>query len=216
MPDCLMPPKDSDQNRDIYALARGSGRRIGLLGGSFNPAHDGHRHISLLALRLLRLHEVWWLVSPQNPLKPAAGMTELAARLAYAKTVARHPRIVVSDIETHLNTRYTLDTLRLLRRRCRRTRFVWLMGADNLTQISQWRDWTSIFDTVPVAVFARPTYSMLALAGKAAHRYARIRMPARVASGLATSTPPAWVFLHSRLHHASATEIRAAGKADRD
>ena len=204
------------QNRDIYALARGSGRRIGLLGGSFNPAHDGHRHISLLALRHLRLHEVWWLVSPQNPLKPAAGMTELAARLATAKTVARHPRIVVSDIEAHLNTRYTLDTLRRLARRCRRTRFVWLMGADNLTQISQWRDWTSIFEAVPIAVFARPTYSMLALAGKAAHRYARLRRPARVASGLATSTPPAWVFLHSRLHHASATQIRAAESADRD
>jgi len=216
MPNSLSPPRRGNQNRDLYALARGSGRRIGLLGGSFNPAHEGHRHISLLALKLLRLHEVWWLVSPQNPLKPSAGMSELAERFAYAKTVANHPRIVVSDLEAHLNTRYTLDTLRLLRRRCVRTRFVWLMGADNLTQISRWRDWTSIFETVPIAVFARPTYSMLALAGKAAHRYARIRMPDRVASGLANSTPPAWVFLHSRLNPASATEIRAGGKADRD
>ena len=216
MADSLKSRNNGDPNRDIYALARGSGRRIGLLGGSFNPAHDGHRHISLLALRHLRLHEVWWLVSPKNPLKPAAGMADLAERLACAKTVARHPRIVVSDIEAHLNTRHTLDTLRRLQRRCGRTRFVWLMGADNLTQISQWRNWTSIFDTVPIAVFARPGYSMLALAGKAAHRYARIRIPARVASGLAASTPPAWVFLHSRLHHASATQIRAAGKANRD
>lgn len=212
----MMPRGSSRPNRDIYALARGSGRRIGLLGGSFNPAHDGHRHISLLALKHLRLHEVWWLVSPQNPLKPAAGMADLAERFAGAKTVANHPRIVVSDIERHLNTRYTLDTLRLLRRRCSRTRFVWLMGADNLTQISRWRDWTSIFDIVPIAVFARPTYSMLALAGKAAHRYAGIRMPARVASRLANSAPPAWVFLHSRLHRASATELRSADKADRD
>jgi nicotinate-nucleotide adenylyltransferase len=216
MADSLKSQNNRGQNRDIYALARGSGRRIGLLGGSFNPAHDGHRHISMLALRQLRLHEVWWLVSPQNPLKPASGMADLSERLAFAKTVARHPQIVVSDIEAHLNTRHTLDTLRRLKRRCGRTRFVWLMGADNLTQISQWRDWTSIFDTVPIAVFARPGYSMLALAGKAAHRYARIRMPARVASGLATRRPPAWVFLHSQLHHASASEIRAAGKTIRD
>ncbi len=216
MPDCLTSRRDRKQNRDIYALARGSGRRIGLLGGSFNPAHNGHRHISLLALQHLHLDEVWWLVSPQNPLKSSDDMADFDERFAYAKTVARHPRIVVSNIESHFNTRYTLDTLRLLRRRCRRTRFVWLMGADNLTQISKWRDWKLIFNIVPIAVFARPTYSMIALAGKAAHRYARIRMPARHAYKLATSTPPAWIFLHSRLHKASATQIRADRNSHQD
>jgi len=195
--------------RDIYSLSRIPGRRIGLLGGSFNPAHDGHRHISLLALRYLQLHEVWWVVSPQNPLKPAQGMATFEERFEYARKVASHPRIRVSDIEVQLNTRFTLDTLRKLKQRCQRTHLVWLMGADNLAQIPQWRDWTLIFETVPVAVFARPSYSMLALAGKAAHRYARIRLPSRSAGALATMTPPAWTFFHSRLHQASSTQIRA-------
>ncbi len=196
-------------SRDIYALSRISGRRIGLLGGSFNPAHEGHRHISLLALRYLNLHEVWWVVSPQNPLKPADGMASFEDRFEYAREVARHPRIRVSDIEVQLGTRFTLDTLRRLQMRCQKTRLVWLMGADNLAQIPKWRDWNLIFETVPVAVFARPSYSMLALAGKAAHRYARIRLPSRSASSLANMTPPAWTFFHSRLHQASSTKIRA-------
>lgn len=196
-------------SRDIYALSRISGRRIGLLGGSFNPAHEGHRHISLLALRYLNLHEVWWVVSPQNPLKAAHGMASFSERFDYAKKVARHPRIRVSDIEVQLGTRFTLDTLRRLQQRCQNTRLVWLMGADNLAQIPKWRDWNLIFETIPVAVFARPSYSMLALAGKAAHRYARIRLPSRSAASLADMTPPAWTFFHSRLHQASSTQIRA-------
>ncbi|MEX2618222.1 MAG: nicotinate-nucleotide adenylyltransferase [Alphaproteobacteria bacterium] len=200
-------------SRDIYALSRISGRRIGLLGGSFNPAHEGHRHISLLALRYLNLHEVWWVVSPQNPLKPADGMASFEERFEFARKVARHPRIRVSDIEVQLGTRFTLDTLRRLQQRCQRTRLVWLMGADNLAQIPKWRNWNLIFETVPVAVFARPSYSMLALAGKAAHRYARIRLPSRSAASLANMTPPAWTFFHSRLHQASSTQIRAQRRA---
>ena len=205
----MTPRSSARSNRDIYALSQISGRRIGLLGGSFNPAHEGHRHISLLALRYLNLHEVWWVVSPQNPLKLAEGMATFDERFEYAKKIARHPRIRVTDIETQLNTRFTRDTLRRMKQRCQRTRLVWLMGADNLSQISQWRDWTLIFETVPIAVFARPSYSMLALAGKAAHRYARIRLPSRSASSLADMAPPAWTFFHSRLHQASSTQIRA-------
>ncbi len=179
-----------------------------MLGGSFNPAHEGHRHISLLALQRLGLDVVWWLVSPQNPLKPEDGMAAFDERFAGAERIARHPRIHVSDIEVRLGTRYTIDTLRALSRRHRRDRFVWIIGADNLSQMPKWRDWTNIFEMVPIAVFARPTYSAHALAGAAARRYARNRLPDRAAALLADRKPPAWVFLHTQLHPASATEIR--------
>lgn len=194
-------------------------RRVGLLGGSFNPAHDGHRHISVTALRRLGLDEVWWLVSPQNPLKPVQGMAPLAQRLAGARRAARHPRIRVTAIEAALRTRYTADTLEALVARFPNLRFVWLMGADNLIQIRRWQRWESIFRTVPIAVFDRSPYSFRALAGKAARRFAKGRLPERQASVLAEMQPPAWVFLHNRLHPASATVIRSrsvAGAAGRN
>jgi nicotinate-nucleotide adenylyltransferase len=183
-------------------------RRIGLLGGSFNPAHGGHRHISLIALKRLRLDELWWLVSPQNPLKPTAGMAPLAERVARARGVARHPRIRVTDIETRLRTRYTADTLAALVRRFPRCRFVWLMGADNLAQIHRWDRWTRIFSLMPIAVFGRPAYSLAALASKAARRYRGCRQPAANAGVLGDAGAPAWVFLPGVLHHGSATAIR--------
>lgn len=185
------------------------GLRIGLLGGSFNPAHDGHRHISLLALQRLRLDAVWWLVSPQNPLKSESGMAAFEDRFAAAKQVARHPRIQVSDLERKLGTRYTVDTLRALSQRRRQDRFVWIIGADNLAQMPKWRRWTDIFELVPVAVLARPTYSPRSLSGAAAHRFGRNRLPDRMAGLLADQKPPAWVFLHTPLHKASATQIRS-------
>jgi nicotinate-nucleotide adenylyltransferase len=188
------------------------GRRIGLLGGSFNPAHDGHRHISLMALQRLGLDEVWWLVSPQNPLKPARGMAPLAKRMADARAVARHPRIRVTDIERTLNTRYTVDTVRALKRLYPAHRFVWLIGADNLRQMPQWKAWADLFRAIPVAVFARPTYSLKALAGQAAARFAPRRLPESQARWLVRQQPPAWTFLRVRLHPASATTIRAAAK----
>lgn len=184
-------------------------RRVGLLGGSFNPAHQGHCDVSLAALARLGLDQVWWLVSPQNPLKPAAGMAPFATRLREAARVAHHARISATDIEATLGTRYTADTLRRLRRAFPRTRFVWLMGADNLAQISQWADWKEIFHTVSIAVFARPTYCFGALAGRAARRFARRRLAARAAGLLARSAPPAWVFLFTRLNPISASAIRA-------
>lgn len=185
------------------------GRRIGLLGGSFNPAHEGHRAISLEALRRLDLDEVWWMISPQNPLKPQAGMAELAERLEYARRVARHPRIRVTDIECRLRTRYTADTLPALKRRFPNLRFVWLMGADNLVQIPHWDRWPQIFNTVPVAVFDRPSYSIRALSGPAAHRFQAARRSERAGRSLADQAAPAWVFFHIRRHPASATAIRA-------
>jgi nicotinate-nucleotide adenylyltransferase len=184
--------------------------RVGLLGGSFNPAHDGHRHISLLAMKRLRLDAVWWLVAPQNPLKPVEGMAPAADRLAGAKAVADHPRIVVSDVEKRLGTIYTLDTVRALRRVYPVMRFVWLMGADNMVQFPRWAGWTGIMNTLPVAVIARPSYGGHALSGRMAVRFASERLPAEDAGSLADTAPPAWVFLHGRLHHASATQIRAA------
>lgn len=186
------------------------GLTIGLLGGSFNPAHDGHRHISLWALKALGLDRVWWLVSPQNPLKPAAGMAPQNVRLATARRVANHPRIIPTAIESALGTRYTVDTLAALRRRFPGVRFVWLMGADNLAQIRHWRGWTRIFETVPIAVFGRPGYGMPALGGMAAKRYARFRAGPQRAKQLAGRRPPAWVFVNNPLHPASATAIRQA------
>lgn len=183
--------------------------RIGLLGGSFNPAHEGHRHISLLALKYLHLDELWWLVSPQNPLKPANDMAPFAERLTSAHAMARHPRIRISDIETRLHTRYTADTLHALRTRYPQTRFVWLMGADNLAQIPRWERWTEIFQSVPIAVFDRATYSYRALAGKAAQRFAKQRIEGRNAGTLADHKAPAWVYFHARRHPASASSIRA-------
>lgn len=186
-------------------------RRVGLLGGSFNPAHAGHRHVSLEALKRLGVDEVWWLVTPQNPLKPEAGMAPFADRLARAAALARHPRIKVLDLEARLGTRYTRDTVVALQHFFPRVRFVWLMGADNLTQIRHWEHWTEIFSRVPIAVFARPTYYLKALAGLAARRFVRRRIGAAKARLLADLEPPAWVFLPIRLDASSATEIRAHG-----
>jgi nicotinate (nicotinamide) nucleotide adenylyltransferase/ribosome silencing factor RsfS/YbeB/iojap len=184
-------------------------RRVGLLGGSFNPAHGGHLHISREALRRLELDEVWWLVSPQNPLKPVQIMAPFAVRLAEAAAVAAADRrIRVSDIEARLGTAYTADTLRELRRRYPLARFVWLMGGDNLAQFPYWKRWQDIFRTVPIAVFDRPGTGLRALAGVAAQRFARARVPLSAARRLASLPPPAWVFFHTKLDPRSATRIR--------
>lgn len=181
-----------------------------MLGGSFNPAHAGHLHISRLALRHLDLDAVWWLVSPQNPLKKADGMAPFAARFAAAEAAAKGDRrILVSDIEQRLGTTYTADTLAQLRHRFPRVDFVWLMGGDNLAQIPQWRRWTDIFDHVPIAVFAREATARTALSGAAAQRYAQARLAPDRARRLASLAAPAWVFFPTRLDPHSATAIRA-------
>ena len=187
----------------------GPGGRIGLLGGSFNPAHRGHVEISRVALTRLDLDQVWWLVSPQNPLKPVREMAPLRHRLTGARRLARDPRIRVTALESALGTVYTADTVTALDRRFPRCHFVWLMGADNLVQVSQWKDWETIFRTLPVAVFDRPSYSLRALAATAARRFAGQRLPEAAARGLAERTPPAWVFIHQRLNPQSSTRIRA-------
>jgi ribosome silencing factor RsfS/YbeB/iojap/nicotinate (nicotinamide) nucleotide adenylyltransferase len=191
-------------------VPRDTERRIGLLGGSFNPAHQGHRHVSLEALRRLGLDEVWWLVSPQNPLKSDDGMEPLATRLARAKRMANHARIKVEAPELLLGTRYTLDTVRALTRLYPRARFVWLMGADILPQLVDWQGWRDLFAAIPIAAFARPGWSYAALQSAAPSAFARYRLKAEQARRLAASEPPAWCFIPSRLDTHSATALRAA------
>lgn len=183
--------------------------RVGLLGGSFNPAHAGHLHLSLVALKRLGLDAVWWMVSPQNPLKALDEMAPLEARMASARAAARHPRIHVTDIETDLGSRVTADTLERLKRRFPHIRFVWLMGADNMLQIPRWGRWAEVFRQVPVAVIARPSYSWNAMHGKAALRFRGARRGERSVKTLAARRPPAWLYIVTRQHPASATAIRA-------
>lgn len=186
------------------------GMKVGLLGGSFNPAHEGHRHLSLMAMEKLQLHRIWWLVSPQNPLKDKAGMASLEARLASARAAADHPRICVTDIEHRLGTAYTADTLKALRARYPHIHFVWLMGADNMVQFPKWRDWKTIARTVPIAVYPRPGFTLKARLSKAAQYLARWRLEAADAALLPLVKAPALTFIEGPEHPASATEIRAA------
>ena len=187
-------------------------KKVGILGGSFNPAHDGHLYISRQALELLDLDEVWWLVSPQNPLKPTDGMAEFSRRFDSAvKVAAAEPRIVVSAIENEFQTRYTADTIRCLRERFPDIAFVWLMGADNLIDFHRWQEWRTIMRSVPIAVFARKTYRIRALHGRAANCFRLYRVPSERAALLAAMRAPAWTFLPIRVHPASATEIRNKG-----
>ncbi len=186
------------------------GRVIGLLGGSFNPAHAGHLHISATARRSLHLDQVWWLVSPQNPLKPATGMAPLGERVASARAVARPDRTIrVTALEVDLATRFTVDTVARLQAAVPAGRFVWLMGADNLREIAHWHRWPALFQLLPIAVLSRGTDDLPALAGPAAHRFRAHRLPTGAAAGLAYRPPPAWIFLPIRRHPASATAIRA-------
>ncbi len=182
--------------------------RIGLLGGSFNPAHAGHRHIARAALHRLRLDQVWLLVSPGNPLKPRADMAKLPERLAGARRIADARRILATDIERHFRSAYTEQTLRELRRRFPRVRFVWLMGADNLLQLPRWRHWRRIVRQMPFAVFPRPAYTRMARASPAARRLRQWQRPARQAAALADMQPPAWILLDMREDPHSATAIR--------
>ncbi len=193
-----------------------NGLRIGLLGGSFNPAHGGHRRISLFALAALGLDEVWWLVSPGNPLKPKAGMAPLAARLGSARKVARRAPIRATAIEAELGTRYTVDTLRALARRYPKCRFVWLMGSDNLAQFHHWRAWRNIARAMPIAVIARPGYDGAAVASPAMAWLTRYRRSAaslitrKTGSNRAEWSAPALIQLRFDPDPRSATQLRRA------
>lgn len=181
-------------------------RTIGILGGSFNPAHAGHVHLSREAMKALGLDEVWWLVSPQNPLKSTRGMADFAIRFAKAEAVAKaHPRIHVSDFEQRIGTQYTVDTLRELVRSHQNMRFVWLMGADNLAQMHRWHQWREIFSLAHIAVYDRKPHTYKGLFGRAARTYGAARVSPRE---LIANPLPAWCFIHGKRHPLSATFMR--------
>ena len=184
------------------------GMRIGLYGGSFNPAHLGHRHVTLLALRRLGLDRVWWLVSPGNPLKSRTALPPVAERCVEAQRVACHPRIAVTGVEAALNVRFTIQTLRFLVRRRPGVHFVWIMGADSLGTFHRWKGFAEIARLVPIAVIDRPGSTMTPLSARAARRLAGARLSEAAASALPLRAPPAWVFLHGPRSTLSSTAIR--------
>jgi nicotinate-nucleotide adenylyltransferase len=182
--------------------------RVGLFGGSFNPAHEGHAHVAETALQRLKLDRVIWLVSPQNPLKPSHETADLAHRLAGARRVAGGPAMIVSDAETKFGSQYTIDTIRALKARFPGVHFVWIMGADSLADFHRWRGWTQIMREVPVAVVSRPWIALKSRFSPAARRFARFRKPSYQAASLPLSKPPAWVFLRGPLNFQSSTSLR--------
>ena len=194
---------------DGFPLAR-PGMRIGLLGGSFDPAHEGHAHITREALKRFGLDQVWWLVSPGNPLK-VRGPAPLAERMARARRVMDHPQVRITDLEARLGTRYTHATLSRLIAHYPGVRFIWLMGADNLADFHHWDNWREIFEMVPIGVMARPGQRISARMSPAARVYRTHKISAREARRLCWSEPPAWVFLNVPMSDLSSSRIRAEG-----
>ena len=183
------------------------GMRVGLLGGSFDPAHEGHVHITEMALRRFRLDRVWWLVSPGNPLK-AHGPAPLSQRIAQARRIVHDPRVTITGIEAQLGTRMTRDTIAALQRLYPHVHFVWLMGADNMVQFDRWDSWREIAARVPIGVIARPGWRMPARFSRAARILWRDRQPEAQAGQLADMPPPAWVMINVALNKQSSSAIR--------
>lgn len=186
------------------------GLRVGLFGGSFDPPHAGHVHVTRWALKGFGLDRVWWLVSPGNPLKRDAP-ADLARRIAAARAIMRHPRVEVTDIEARLGTRATADTLAALQALYLGVRFVWLMGADNLAGFHRWGRWEEIMGLAPVGVLARPGEQLRAGLSPAARRFASRRLPMAEARALPFCAPPAWCLLTGRMLDLSSSELRALG-----
>jgi nicotinate-nucleotide adenylyltransferase len=185
--------------------------RIGLLGGSFNPPHEGHALITRLALRRLRLDRVWWLVTPGNPLKSLDELAALQKRVEAARRLVAGPRVVVTDIEARIGSRYTYETLAWIKRRAPSVYFVWIMGADNLREFHRWRHWRLIADLMPIVVVDRPGSTLRAISSRGGAALARWRAPERDAARFAAMRPPALLFLHGRRSTLSSTALRRAG-----
>ncbi len=185
------------------------GMRIGIMGGSFNPPHEGHVIVARTALKRLDLDFVWWLMTPGNPLKSHDGLAPLGERMDAARRLVPEPRMVMTSFEAELGTPYTEATLAFVRLRHPATHFVWIMGADNLASFHRWQNWRGIAAVMPFAVVDRPGWQLSALSAPAARALAKHRIPEGSARLLATSTPPAWTFLTTRLSPLSSTEIRA-------
>lgn len=188
------------------------GQVIGLLGGSFDPPHRGHVHVTKEALKRLGLDQVWWLVSPGNPLKPNPP-APLGQRMDAARQIMQHPRVRVTGLEAQFGTRTTVDTLAALHKTYPLVRFVWLMGADNLAEFHRWDRWQDIMVQVPIAVFARPGQRMPALMSRAAQQFLRARIGQQQAHGLGLRVPPAWTYIDMPMRHESSTAIRARRNA---
>ena len=188
-----------------------AGQVIGLLGGSFDPPHAGHAHITREAMKRFRLDALWWLVSPGNPLK-VNGPAPLADRMQAARALMRHPRVVIGDLEARLGTRHTAQTLKALHRRYPGVRFVWLMGADNLAQLHRWQNWRWIMDHVPVGVMARPGDRIAARLSRAARIYRHAKLPKHAAHRLGHVAAPAWSFINLPMSRQSSSAIRARGE----
>lgn len=187
----------------------GSGLRIGLFGGSFNPIHDGHRLVAEQCLKRLGLDAVWLLVSPGNPLKDNDALPSLEARVRAARAKLRHPRLVATGLEAQRGYRYTVDTLSWLKRSCPDTYFVWIMGADNLAQFHRWERWRDIANLMPIAVYDRPGATLRAMAGLAAQSLGPQRLPEARARELPLADPPAWTLLTGVTSALSSSAIRA-------
>jgi nicotinate-nucleotide adenylyltransferase len=182
--------------------------RIGLLGGSFNPPHEGHALVTRLALKRLGLNRVWWLVTPGNPLKSPAELAALRERMDAARRLIAGPRVAITDIEAQIGARYTYETLAWLKARAPGVRFVWLMGADNLRQFHRWRRWREIADLAPIAIVDRPGSTLSAASSRAGAALRRFRIAESASLTLAEQIPPAFVFLHGPRSELSSTEIR--------
>ncbi|MCD1633213.1 nicotinate-nucleotide adenylyltransferase [Martelella mediterranea] len=188
------------------------GMTVGLFGGSFNPPHEGHLLVAKLALQRLGLDQLWWLVTPGNPLKSGNGLAPLAERLALSDAMAGDPRIRVTAIEKTLGTAYTARTIRHIIRRNPAVHFVWIMGADNLGDFHRWQEWRRIAATVPIAVIDRPGATLTYLSSKAARALDRARVPERAARALPRMRPPAWTFIHGPRSAISSTALRQESK----
>jgi len=201
------PPQSPSFSRSLPPLAY-AGQRIGVMGGTFNPPHEGHALVATTALRRLKLDQLWWMVTPGNPLKSGNGLPPLAERLAASQRLVTDPRIAVTGFEEGLGEPYTYATVSYLTRRMPGVHFVWVMGADNLASFHRWRRWREIAELVPMAVVDRPGWRFKALASPAAVRLMPFRVPENRAAGLATMRPPAWIFLSTRLSAASSSALR--------
>lgn len=192
------------------------GARIGLYGGSFNPPHAAHRLVALQALKRLGLDQVWWLVTPGNPLKSRDGLPDVAERLALTRSMARHPRFHVTGFEADIGARYSQQTIAYLQKRFPRVHFVWIIGGDSLTSLHRWRNWRQLMRHVPVAVIDRPGDTLGATAAPAARLFATARVPEAQARSLALRRAPAWTLLHGPRSTLSSTALRQAGTAQTD
>ncbi len=210
------PSPDCPTGRTARLPQFTKGMRIGIFGGTFNPPHEGHRLVSLTALKRQRLDAVWWLVTPGNPLKENSGLPPLSVRMQAAQKIASHPKITITSFEAEIGTRYTYDTISYLRARCPGVHFVWLMGADNLASFHRWQNWKGIARLMPLAVIDRPRSTLRAVNSPAGHFLARRRVSEHAAAALVTRDPPAFIFLHGPRSDLSSTELRARGITPQD